>query len=90
MGRQAVLGTPVLLEALARRAPQGGLALVENRESEGLEARRGSRESRAELEARARGCLGREGILVLRAPLDLVALQETQDPVVLQDFLEHL
>ncbi|KAK2499530.1 hypothetical protein MC885_016479 [Smutsia gigantea] len=43
MGHQAVPGSLVLPEALAQRAPQGGLALVENRESEGLEAQRGSR-----------------------------------------------
>lgn len=45
MGNQAALAFLGLLERLAQRAPQGGPALVENRESEDLEAQRGSRES---------------------------------------------
>lgn len=91
MGLQAALAALVLLEAPARRAPQGGPVLVENQESEDLEAQRGSRESLDEsLEARAQGFLDRKGTLDLQVPLDLVAHWETQDPVVPQDFLEQL
>ncbi|KAI4553692.1 hypothetical protein MJT46_015872 [Ovis ammon polii x Ovis aries] len=73
MGFQAPLAALGLLEPLVRRAPQGGLALVENQESEDLEAQRGSRESPDKsLEARAQGVLGRKGILDLQAPLDQV------------------
>jgi len=90
MGPQAALAALGLLEALAQRAPQGGLVLVEKQESEDLEAQRGSRESLDEsLEARAQGFLGRKGTLDLRASLDPVAHWGTQDPVVPQDFLER-
>ncbi|KAB1264320.1 Collagen alpha-1 chain [Camelus dromedarius] len=90
MGLQAALAALGLLEPLAQRAPQGGRALVENLESEGLEARRGSRESLDKsLEARDQGFLGGKGTLDYRAPLDLVAHWGTQDPVVPQDYLEH-
>lgn len=89
MGLQAALAALGLLEPLAQRAPQGGRALVENLESEGLEARRGSRESLDKsLEARDQGFLGGKGTLDYRAPLDLVAHWGTQDPVVPQDYLE--
>lgn len=90
MGLQATLAALGFLEPLAQRAPQGGPALVENRENEGLEARRGSRESLGKSEeAMAQGFLGRKGTLDLRAPLDLVAHWGTQDPVAPQDFLEQ-
>lgn len=63
---------------------------MENRENEGLEARRGSRESLDQSgKVRAQGFLGRKATLDLRAPLDLVAHWGTQDPVVPQDFLEQ-
>lgn len=59
MGLQAAPASLGLLERLAQRAPQGGLAPVVNRESEGLEARRGSRESLDEsLGVMAQGFLG--------------------------------
>lgn len=90
MGFQAPLAALGLLEPLVRRAPQGGLALVENQESEDLEAQRGSRESPDKsLEARAQGVLGRKGILDLQVPLDLVGRWGTRDPGVPLDFPEQ-
>lgn len=59
MGIQAAPASLGLLERLAQRAPQGGPALLVNRESEGLKARRGSRESLDEsLGVMAQGFLG--------------------------------
>lgn len=90
-GLQAAPASLGLPEHLAQRAPQGGLALAETRESEGLEARRESRESLdGSSGARAQGFLDGKGTLDLRALLDLVAHWGTQDPVVPQDFLEQL
>lgn len=89
-GLQAVLASLVFLGLLALRAPQGGLALVGNRESEGLKAQRGSRGSLGKsVEVEGQGFPERKGTLDLRAPLDLVALWGTQDPVAPQGFLEH-
>lgn len=89
-GLPAALVSLAFLGLLALRAPQGGLALVGNRESVGLGAQRGSRESLGKsLEVKGQAFLERKGILDLRAPLDLVALWGIQDPVAPQDFLEH-
>lgn len=91
MDHQAALAALGLLERLAQRAPQGGLALVENQGSEDLEAQRESRENLDEsLEAKAQGFLGRKATQDFQVPLDLVAHRGTQDPVVPQDFLEQL
>lgn len=85
MGLRAALASLGLLERPAPRAPQGHPALVEIRESEDLEAQRGSRESPAEW----RGEMA-QAFLDLRALLDLGAHRGTQDPGVPQDFLEQL
>lgn len=89
-GLQAVLASLVFLGLLALRALLGGLALLGNQESEGLEAQRESRGSLGKsLEVKGQDFLERKGTLDLRDPLDLVALRGNQDPVVPQDFREH-
>lgn len=89
-GLQAVLASLEFLGLLALRAPRGGLALVGNRENEGLKVQRGSRVSLGKsLAVEGQGFLERKGTLDLRGPLDLVALWGTQDPVAPQGFLEY-
>lgn len=85
MGPRAALAAPAHLDRLAPRAPQGHPALVDIRESQDLEARRGSRESPA-------GCRGEmaQAFRDLRALPDLRAHRGTQDSGVSQDFLEQL
>lgn len=74
-GLLAVLAFLAFLALLVLRAPQGGPALAGNRESEDLEAQRGSRGSLDNpLEVKGQGFLEGKGTLDLPDPQDLVAL----------------